>query len=124
MPDRDDNEDSLSERDRQRESGDDDASPEPMGVEFFHEVMNDLSDTSFARGWTDPTMYRDFLAWCESSEEADAIIGRFSPQIPSLLVDTEDNVRFVSLHASVAAELMRALLDEYEQRRVEEFLAR
>ena len=98
--------------------------PEPMGAAFFHEVMSGLADTNFARGWNDPAMYRDFLSWCESSEEADAIISRFSPQIPSLLVDPDDNVRFVSLHASVAAELMRALLDEYEQRRVEEFLSR
>jgi hypothetical protein len=98
--------------------------PEHVSAAFFHEVMTDLSDTNFARGWGDPAMYRDFLSWCESSPEADAIIAEFSPQIPSLVVDPDENVRFVSLHARVAAELMRALLDAYEEMRINEFLNR
>lgn len=111
--------------DERRESvGDGDAASQPLGAAFFQQVMTGLSDTNFARGWADPTMYRDFLAWCEGSDEADDIIARFSPDIPTLLMDSEENVRLISLHATVAAELMRALLERYEQRRIEEFLSR
>jgi hypothetical protein len=97
---------------------------EGMGPAFFHEVMGGLEDTNFAHGWGDPGMYSDFLAWCEGSEEAEAIIAAFSPQMPSLLVDSDQNVRMVSLHAHVATELMKALLESFEQRRIAEFLAR
>lgn len=100
------------------------AEPRETPPAFFREVMGGLQETNFARGWSDATMYGDFLAWCETSDEADAIIAAFSPQMPSLIVDPEDNVRLVSLHARVATELMKALLEAFENERIAEFLAR
>ncbi len=97
---------------------------EGINAAFFHEVMTDLADTNFARGWNDPEMYHDFLAWCETSEAAEAIISQFSPSIPSVLVDPDENVRLVGLEARIAAELMRALLEAYEGERIAEFLSR
>lgn len=91
---------------------------------FFREVMGGLEDTNFARGWSDLAMYNDFLAWCEGSDEADAIISTFSSQMPTLVVDPDENVRMISLHAQVATELMKALLEAFENHRIAEFLAR
>ena len=100
--------------------------PESHGLEpgFFREVMGGLEGTNFARGWTNAEMYGDFLAWCESSLEAEAIITDFSPQMPSLLMDSAENVRMVSLHAHVATDLMKALLEAFEHERIAELLAR
>jgi len=95
-----------------------------MEPAFFRAVMGGLEGTNFARGWADAAMYGDFLTWCESSEEAEAIIAAFSPQMPTLLVDPDDNVRMVSLHAHVATELMKSLLEAFENERIAEFLAR
>lgn len=100
--------------------------PEPQETPpaFFHAVMDGLEGTNFALGWADTEMYRDFLSWCESSVEAEGIISAYSDQMPSLLVDPTDNVRMISLHAHVATELMKALLEAFENERIAEFLSR
>jgi hypothetical protein len=104
----------------------DDTIPEPgrPNPEFLNRVMQGLAETNFVRGWTDRQMYQDFLQWCESSEEADSIITQFFPEVPSLLVDPDEGVRVMSLRASVATDLMKALLERFEEERIQEFLER
>lgn len=107
---------------RQDQDGDD-PNAERMDPAFFLEVMKGLEQTNFARGWANSAMYHDFLAWCEHSEEADAIIAGFFPRMPTLVLD-EDGVRMISLQADVATELMKALLDAFEEQRIRELLSR
>lgn len=89
---------------------------------FLLQVMQGLRDTNFAHGWANPTMYEDFLEWCERSEEADSIIAQHYQEMPVLLLDEEEGVRVISLPANTAATLMKALLDAFENNRVRRLL--
>ncbi|HEY3269088.1 MAG TPA: hypothetical protein VGM37_19425 [Armatimonadota bacterium] len=102
-------------------SGDDDLpdrTPEQIDPDFLQAVMQGLSETNFARGWVVDGMYSEFLAWCEFSEEADEIIAGFFPRMPHMTVDEEGGLRIIGLQASVATDLMKALLEAFEMHHI------
>jgi hypothetical protein len=67
-------------------------------------------------------MYDDFLAWCEHSEEADSIIAQHYGDIPVLLLDEEEGLRVIGLRSNTASDLMKALLEAFENDRIRRLL--